>query len=93
VFSSGTSTLGSNGYAKVISCGQALTMAESSHWPVVVNSGDIVMADIHGVVCCPAELLTQVASLCLERTFADEKVMMDIKNGATLAESFKHHRK
>jgi regulator of RNase E activity RraA len=68
-------------------------MAESSNWPVVVKSGDIVMADIHGVVCCPAELLGQVASLCLERTFADEKVMMDVKNGKSLAESFLLHRK
>lgn len=70
-----------------------MTLADSSNWPVLVRSGDIIMADIHGVVCCPAELLAQVSNICLEKTFADEKVMHDVKNGKSLTESFKLHRK
>ena len=56
--------MGSNGYATVESIGADLTISESSNWPVFVRSGDIIMADIHGVVCCPAELLGQVSNIC-----------------------------
>ncbi len=93
VFSTGTSTLGANGYAKVVSCGNDFEIAESSLWPVLVRSGDIILADIHGVVCIPIELLSKVANICLEKTIADEKVMQDVKGGKSLTESFRIHRK
>ena len=79
--------------AQVVSCGNDLEIAEYSHWPVLVRSGDIILADIHGVVCIPIELLSKVASICLEKTIADQKVMQDVKNGKSLTESFRLYRK
>jgi regulator of RNase E activity RraA len=58
----------------------------------VVNPGDIIVADINGVVCIPKILAEQVVGLIPSQVEADEKVAADIKRGRSVAEAMKEHR-
>ena len=50
------------------------------------------MGDEDGVVCVPAEAVTQVVELAEKGRAADERCMVDIKAGLGVQASFKKHR-
>ncbi|CAO3633021.1 unnamed protein product [Cunninghamella blakesleeana] len=59
---------------------------------VVIHPGDIMVADLDGVVCIPKSLVDQVITNCEKYTAIDEKCMQDLKKGFGIQETFKKHR-
>lgn len=57
-----------------------------------IYPGDILIADLNGVVCLPKGLAEQAIDLIASQVEADENVAKDIKNGITVAESMQKHR-
>ncbi|KAJ3306714.1 hypothetical protein HDV03_004345 [Kappamyces sp. JEL0829] len=84
VWATGQSTMGS--------VGESITLASASPWPVVVSTGDIVVADRDGAVRLPADEVDAVAAYCQKRVASDQACMEDIKQGASLVETFAKHR-
>lgn len=60
--------------------------------PVVVQAGDIIVADLDGVVCIPREQLDQVVVYCQKYTAIDNLCMEDILHGASVQETFRNRR-
>lgn len=58
----------------------------------IINPGDILIADLNGVVCLPQGLAEQAIDLIASQVEADENVAADIKKGIAVAESMKKHR-
>lgn len=90
-YASGTSTLGAKPFARVVAVNQKLELG-SLEYPVVVSDGDVVFADVDGVVCFPPTLLSSVADMCKTLTDVDSKCMDDIRNGSSIRDSFARHR-
>jgi len=57
-----------------------------------VNPGDVILADLDGVVCVPRELVEVVLARCLKGREVDERCMEDIKAGKLIKETFKKWR-
>ncbi|KXT05589.1 hypothetical protein AC579_10109 [Pseudocercospora musae] len=57
-----------------------------------IHAGDILMADLNGVVCLPRELAEQVLDLMPSQVEADEKIAADMKRGWGFSEASKKHR-
>ena len=94
VFCSGFSTLGAASFARPSTIGEPIAFKhEVSGQEVIVHSGDVVVADLDGVVCFPATLIPQVVQLCKEIVAADGNCMKDIQQGRTLVDAFSEHRK
>ncbi len=75
------------------SVGSPITLNATTPWPVPVSQGDIILADIHGVVCIPLRRVGQVASYCAERAAQDALVKEDVlERGVPLTEAFARHR-
>lgn len=58
----------------------------------VVHPGDIILADIDGVVCVPKDMVETVAQRCAVAEEIDEKCMIDIKAGLGMKATFKKWR-
>ncbi|KAK5171239.1 uncharacterized protein LTR77_004383 [Saxophila tyrrhenica] len=58
----------------------------------VINPGDILIADINGVVCIPQSLAEKTLDLIQSQVEADEKVAADLKTGRSVADAMKEHR-
>ncbi|KAG8997936.1 hypothetical protein FRB94_007368 [Tulasnella sp. JGI-2019a] len=71
-----------------LATGQGLPL----HLPVVIQPGDIMVADVDGVVCVPKDMVEGVAERCRIGRQTDDKCMEDIKAGKGVAETFKLHR-
>jgi regulator of RNase E activity RraA len=59
---------------------------ENTFSAVEVHPGDIIVADIDGVVCIPPELLANVIDSCRYSKHVDEKCMIDIQQGRSVQE-------
>jgi regulator of RNase E activity RraA len=92
VWAKGQSTMGAAPFSRVASVGEPICLAEESICPVLVKTGDIVIADEDGVVRIPTDLVNKVVELCKLRTAMDAKCMEDVKNGISLVEAFARHR-
>lgn len=60
--------------------------------PTEIHPGDILLADIDGVVCVPQDLIERVVRRCETSREIDEKCMEDIKAGNPIKETFKKWR-
>jgi regulator of RNase E activity RraA len=58
----------------------------------VIHPGDILVADINGVVCIPQSMAEKALNLIQSQVDADEKVAADIQKGRSVAEAMKEHR-
>lgn len=58
-----------------------------------VHPGDIIVADIDGVVVTPPSLVEQVVALCQERAEIDAKMFEGLHKGETMGELIKTLRK
>ena len=58
---------------------------------VEVNSGDLVIADLDGIVFVPSAVIEQVITKALEKVRAETTVRDELSAGATLVEVFEKH--
>lgn len=54
---------------------------------IVVNPGDLICADLHGVVVVPKEYIEKVSNLAIAISENDEKIMKLLKKGVSLAKA------
>ncbi|KAJ3071075.1 hypothetical protein HDU98_005859 [Podochytrium sp. JEL0797] len=99
------SVLGAGGYAKCVQVGGSVTLASelsamqtqakySTAYPLVVNEGDIIVADIDGCVCVPIDRAQEVADLAKLIQSQDAQCKVEIvQNRMSLVDAFKKHRK
>ncbi|KAI8803450.1 RraA-like protein [Cladochytrium replicatum] len=92
VFASATSVHGAGGFVRLAEVGQPVTLAQETHFPVVINEGDWIVADRDGVVRVPANKVEEVVALCQKSIAADGMCMVDIRAGVSIAAAFKAHR-
>ncbi|ELU39306.1 demethylmenaquinone methyltransferase domain-containing protein [Rhizoctonia solani AG-1 IA] len=90
VFARGHSTLGQSPFTRPSELNVPVTILprsdfenafENTFSAVEVHPGDIIVADIDGVVCIPRELLANVIDSCRYSKQVDEKCMIDIQQG------------
>ncbi|CAE6407174.1 unnamed protein product [Rhizoctonia solani] len=102
VFARGHSTLGQSPFTRPSELNVPVTILprpdfenafENTFSAVEVHPGDIIVADIDGVVCIPPELLANVIDSCRYSKHVDEKCMIDIQQGRSVQETFQHWRK
>jgi regulator of RNase E activity RraA len=60
---------------------------------MTISPGDILMADLNGVVVCPVDLLEKVIPLIQPQVEADEKMAEAIKDGMSFTEASKKFRR
>ncbi|KAI9631773.1 ribonuclease E inhibitor RraA/Dimethylmenaquinone methyltransferase [Dioszegia hungarica] len=91
VFASDVGTVSPYENAKVVAVNQKLELV-SEYGTTIVEPGDIVVADIDGVVVIPRSVEDQIIPLMIRQTQADAKVAESIKAGMTFVEASKKHR-
>ncbi|KAI8929945.1 ribonuclease E inhibitor RraA/Dimethylmenaquinone methyltransferase [Entophlyctis helioformis] len=108
VFATGFSTLGAAPFVRPSRVGESVAIGSESvlqPWAdgvkgmpahaegVLVATGDIIVGDLDGVVRIPVKYVREVAALCARLTAADERCMIDVRKGRSLADAFAEHRK
>jgi regulator of RNase E activity RraA len=58
-----------------------------------INSGDYIITDLDGVVCCPKELVEKVLDVIPGIAAADEKCADAVKGGMSVEEAFATFRR
>ncbi|KAI8384870.1 RraA-like protein [Radiomyces spectabilis] len=89
VFAKSHSTLPQNAFVRPSEIQVPITMSTS---PVVVNPGDIMVADIDGVICVPASLVDEVIRSCEKYVAIDDQCMKAIQEGHGVKETFAKYR-
>lgn len=92
VWATGQSTMGASPLCRPSTVGMPITIAQDSLLPILVKTGDIIIADEDGVVRVPLELVDRVYEACVKRVATDDKCMIDIKSGASIVETFAKYR-
>lgn len=98
VFARHHSTLGPGTFTRVRALNTVLTIvpappnAEPPFPPATVRPGDIVVADLDGVVVVPPEMVEEVIQRAGPAREADEKVRADLLLGKGVSESMLKHR-
>ncbi|PZE22348.1 RraA family protein [Paenibacillus xerothermodurans] len=59
---------------------------------VQVRQGDLIMADDSGVLVIPHNRAEEVLAVALQIEEAEQRILADLKNGATVAEARKTHK-
>ena len=86
VFAKGASPLDSKNRQKVIEIDVKVEIGNC-----LISPGDIVVADIDGIVIIPQELEAEAISLALEKVAAENTVRDAIKNGLSATAAFKKY--
>lgn len=86
VFATGTRPLDSKGRSIVIEVGRPVMCGD-----VLVHEGDIVLADVDGIVVIPQEIEDKVIELSLEKASAEDTVRKELLKGALLGDVFKKY--
>lgn len=71
---------------RLISRGEPVTCRD-----VAVRARDLVMADVNGVVVVPAELVTRVLELGLERVEREQGAWATLKEGVSAGDVYRQH--
>jgi 4-hydroxy-4-methyl-2-oxoglutarate aldolase len=85
VFSSGMRPVDSAGRGAIISFGDPIICGG-----VLVNEGDIVIADVDGIVVIPQAVEDQVITLAREKAASENEMREWLAEGRTLREAFDH---
>ena len=91
VYARGQSILGQSTFTRPSELNVPVTIEPDrpgSFPSVTVHPGDIVLADLDGVVCVPVDLVGKVVERCKVARGIDSKCMEDIKNGKGVQETF-----
>lgn len=83
VFATGFSPLDSKGRLDVVSYGQPIQIGGC-----MIATGDLVCADIDGIVIVPARLAEQAITLALEKVRAENRVRDELARGRSAREVF-----
>ncbi|ORY06352.1 RraA-like protein [Basidiobolus meristosporus CBS 931.73] len=91
IFARGLSCLGAGGFTR---CGGVRVPVKigAGESAVTVQSSDIIVADLNGVVVIPLEKLEEVIEICAISSVVDAKCMADLKSGKDIRSTFKLHR-
>lgn len=89
LFARSSSILGSNTFTRASEINVPLQF-QGDLW---VHPGDIIVADIDGVVVTPPSLVEQVVALCQERAEIDAKMFEGLQKGETMGHLIKTLRK
>ncbi|KAI8330048.1 RraA-like protein [Chlamydoabsidia padenii] len=89
VFARSHSILPQNAFVRASETQIPVTLSGS---PVTIHPGDIMVADLDGVVCIPVDLVDDVITNCEKYTTIDEQCMKDILLGHGVQETFKKYR-
>ncbi|KAH7108158.1 RraA-like protein [Auriculariales sp. MPI-PUGE-AT-0066] len=95
VFARGNSTLGQGPFTRPAELNVPLTISpvgDAALETVTVHPGDWIVADCDGVVCVPANLVTQVCELAATGRQVDDRCMADIRAGKGITATFSLHR-
>ncbi|KAH6571376.1 hypothetical protein BASA50_002760 [Batrachochytrium salamandrivorans] len=103
VFAAGFSTLGAAPFVQVDRVGSSITIHDRSAllrqgspspFPqsVMVSTGDMIVADIEGVVRIPLSLVVRVAQICRQLAAIDARCLSDIRSGRSMTDTFAEHR-
>ena len=60
--------------------------------PVVVTPGDIIVADLDGVISVPVKLVDQVVESCTKYVAIDDQCMEALQQGFGVKETFAKYR-
>ena len=86
LFATGTRPLDSMGRSIVLEYGRPVMCGE-----VLVNEGDIVLADIDGVIVIPRDIEQKAIELALEKASAEDTVRDELLKGAMLGDVYKKY--
>ncbi len=86
LFATGTRPLDSMGRSIVLEYGRPVMCGE-----VLVNEGDIVLADIDGVIVIPKDIEQEAIKLALEKASAEDTVRDELLTGALLGDVYKKY--
>jgi len=86
MFATGTRPLDSMGRSIVLEYGRPVMCGE-----VLVNEGDIVLADIDGVIVIPRDIEQKAIELALEKVSAEDTVREELLKGAMLGDVYKKY--
>lgn len=59
---------------------------------VLIHPGDLLAADVHGVVHIPQDMVSKVMALIPSQVAADQRIAHDLSNGRPFAEAAREHR-
>jgi regulator of RNase E activity RraA len=60
--------------------------------PVVVHPGDVIVADLDGIVCIPLDLVEPVIQSCEKYVAIDDQCMKALQEGHGVKETFAKYR-
>jgi 4-hydroxy-4-methyl-2-oxoglutarate aldolase len=86
LFATGTRPLDSMGRSIVLEYGRPAMCGD-----VMVNEGDIVFADIDGVIVIPRDIEQKAIELALEKASAEDTVREELLRGAMLGDVYKKY--
>ncbi|KAI8071079.1 ribonuclease E inhibitor RraA/Dimethylmenaquinone methyltransferase [Gongronella butleri] len=89
VFAKSHSILPQGAFVRASEVQVPVTFSES---PVVIHPGDIMVADLDGVVCVPVDMVEKVVENCTKYVAIDNKCMEEIKKGHGVKETFDKYR-
>jgi len=97
VFARGHSTLGQSPFTRPSELQVPITISDPTlkdgEFPsITVNPGDLVLADLDGVVVVEPGMVEKVLELAQKGREVDGKCMEDLRNGKGIQETFKLHR-
>jgi regulator of RNase E activity RraA len=94
VFAKGTSALGSNTFTRASGLNVPVQFtSETQQRPLTINPGDLILADLDGVVVVPVEHAEKCLQICEERFEIDEKTMEALKAGEPMGATLARLRK
>jgi regulator of RNase E activity RraA len=86
VFATGMKPVDSAGRSEVVEFGTPIACGG-----VLVREGDLVVADVDGIIVVPREVEEAAIRLALEKVDGENRMRDAIRNGMTLAEAFDRH--
>ncbi|KAI5273149.1 RraA-like protein [Aureobasidium subglaciale] len=94
VFAQGTSALGSNTFTRASALNVPVQFTSPTQTrPLTINPGDLILADLDGVVVLPVEHAEKCLEICEERFKIDEQTMAALRAGEPMGPTLARLRK